>query len=628
MMRFFGVIIVLVALAAGLVLVRQNQETRRGAAYAEVEALFLPDSNKVKVGEEIVSTFMLDTKTHKLTGVEVRIKYDAGKLELVGGGDGVKPVVVGQGSGTALFRAESDVLTKSVDGEKGLITIAGISMEEEVDKMAMGAVALIKMTFKAKSAGSAMVTLDSTYDNMATGYNPSSNDQTLAIKTVKSATYVVSSTVTPVVTQVPTATVAPTAVPTSVALSCKWCGTSCVSSTYKGMCVDVMPPADKKCMAQNGQCVIVGAAVTAVPTVTPIGNLSCNQRCSTNYKCASGLACVPIWWPVPCGEMPPTLLKKVNQGQLLTVTDVASAVKICPEVKNLLLPAESRDNMREDGTIVGSITSVASPTMIGVCRNVKCLGDTDCVCGGVIPTLKPTATPTAISNKPYLYMSLAKRTVAVNETFQMTLGVDSGNEKSGAVDVWMNFDSSKLEVLAVDYPKNPAFKYNLGKNIQNDRGQFDLSCTSMETSTSMISKIKGDLAVITFRAKSAGVSPVTYWCVPKSTVDTNIFNEQAVDVIDCASNVDGQITVTGDQVSPGVTGVGGCSCPGGVPAKREGNADCSGKVDLVDFEMWRSEAFDKGGIEGKMSDSWKADFNCDRRVNLSDFEMWRMSYFK
>lgn len=77
------------------------------------------------------------------------------------------------------------------------------------------------------------------------------------------------------------------------------------------------------------------------------------------------------------------------------------------------------------------------------------------------------------------------------------------------------------------------------------------------------------------------------------------------------------------------TGIQKClTCPAGVPGKSMGNANCDSKTDLSDFEIWRSEAFDQGGIEGKIRNDWKADFNCDQKVNLSDFEIWRVSYFK
>lgn len=488
LVRVLGFVVLIGALIGGVVLVRQTQETRRGATYAEIEALFLPDSRKVDVGDQIVSTFILDTKTHKLSGVDARIKYDSSKLEVVsneGGNYEVQPVLSGEKSNSsALFRSESDLLIKSVDPAKGLIVLAGISLEEDPTKMATGAVSLVKVTFRAKAPGSAVVTLDTGYDNMATGYNPSSSDQSLAIKTVKQATYVISTTSLPT----PTSgsgikpTIKPTAKPTAGVIGCKWCGTSCVPSAYKGMCLDVMPPAGQKCVQIDTGCEIVGNGII-VPTVklTPGIGQGCNQRCTATLRCTNGLTCVPIWWPNECGTMPVSLLSKIGSGQALGVSEVSEAIKLCPEAKNALLLEGDRTKVSESGVISGSLTTVSAPALIGYCRRSQCPGDSDCICGGITPTIKPTSTVKPTATLTYV---------------------------------------------------------------------------------------------------------------------------------------------------PVVTGTNSCSCPSGVPAKNAGNANCSAKVDLSDFEVWRSEAFDQGGIGGKIKLDWKADFNCDKLVNLTDFEMWRVSYFK
>ncbi len=61
--------------------------------------------------------------------------------------------------------------------------------------------------------------------------------------------------------------------------------------------------------------------------------------------------------------------------------------------------------------------------------------------------------------------------------------------------------------------------------------------------------------------------------------------------------------------------------------KSKGNANCDGVIDLLDFEYWRDEAFDKGGMGGVTLTTWNADFNCDTKVDLLDFETWRFTFF-
>ena len=63
--------------------------------------------------------------------------------------------------------------------------------------------------------------------------------------------------------------------------------------------------------------------------------------------------------------------------------------------------------------------------------------------------------------------------------------------------------------------------------------------------------IRGDLAVVTFKAKATGSAAVNFTCTAGSTIDTNIFDTSGNDVIDCASNVNGIYTITAG--SGGVT---------------------------------------------------------------------------
>jgi hypothetical protein len=79
-----------------------------------------------------------------------------------------------------------------------------------------------------------------------------------------------------------------------------------------------------------------------------------------------------------------------------------------------------------------------------------------------------------------------------------------------------------------------------------------------------------------------------------------------------------------------------CGCTNGAP-KDKGDANCDNLVNSLDFETWRNEMFDKGGINGTVSKSWKANFNCpvddivtsgnDWIVSGIDFEIWRKTVF-
>jgi len=157
---------------------------------------------------------------------------------------------------------------------------------------------------------------------------------------------------------------------------------------------------------------------------------------------------------------------------------------------------------------------------------------------------------------PMLKLSPGSGTYNNGSTFEVTIQVDSGTAKSMAVDAWLTFDANKLEVVSIENPASPAFANTMGKNIYNSDGKMDMSFNASGDSTlSESTVIKGDLAVIKFRAKNTGTAQVNFTCQSGSSIDTNIFDIQSVDVIDCASNQNGSYTITGGGSEPTSTPV-------------------------------------------------------------------------
>src|SRR4030042_4714520 len=111
---------------------------------------------------------------------------------------------------------------------------------------------------------------------------------------------------------------------------------------------------------------------------------------------------------------------------------------------------------------------------------------------------------------PHLTLSPAAGNYSNGAEFNVTIGVDSGTEKSAAVDAWVTFDASKLEVVSIQKAANPAFSFALGQNIHNADGKFDITCSSTDMSSFETAAIIGDLAVVTFRAKAEGVAAVNF----------------------------------------------------------------------------------------------------------------------
>lgn len=186
---------------------------------------------------------------------------------------------------------------------------------------------------------------------------------------------------------------------------------------------------------------------------------------------------------------------------------------------------------------------------------------------------------------PMLKLTPSSGSYDNGSTFKVTVGVDSGTAKSMAVDAFMTFDSAKLEVVSIDAPTTSAFVNTMGKNIYNADGKFDMSFNpSGDAVLTDSAVIKGDLAVITFKAKASGTAEVKFACTAGSTIDTNIFDTTGNDVIDCASNQNGSYTINGGGSSGGSTNPTSTSAPttaANVPTTIPGQLPRTGGVETT-----------------------------------------------
>jgi len=63
------------ALAGGLLLVKQNQNTQRGAYFAGTKLLILPDLIEKKVGDEVVAQLWVETDGAKISSIDTQVCY-------------------------------------------------------------------------------------------------------------------------------------------------------------------------------------------------------------------------------------------------------------------------------------------------------------------------------------------------------------------------------------------------------------------------------------------------------------------------------------------------------------------------------------------------------------------------
>jgi hypothetical protein len=236
------------ALAGAGVLVRNNQNTQRGATFASVEALFLPETKALEVGDKLVTTLMIDAKTHMITGGDLRVKFDAEKLNLESVAVFNKDIST---VGNPWTQSEGDIIMSEIDNTAGTFTLVGAGISNKISSLSTGVVSVVKLNFVAKSAGTATVKLDSNYANIVTGYNSAGSDQELKIEKVSEATYKIVGVIS--------------VEPTKATVKCGWCGTSCVDiSQQSGACTMVYVEG-KECVNKAEKCVIV--PILSEPTV-------------------------------------------------------------------------------------------------------------------------------------------------------------------------------------------------------------------------------------------------------------------------------------------------------------------------------------------------------------------------
>lgn len=246
------IILVLVAALAGAgALVKKSQETRSGATFANVQALFLPAADTVAVGDKFITTLVIDASTHLLTGADLRVKYDPEKLTLDSTTVLTKENFTG---GVVWLQNPDEVVVSEIDLNTGTFRLVGTNMQKEATNLPTGIINIVKLNFIAKANGQAEVTLDDSYGNIIAGYNSAGSDQELKIEKVTGASYTIAAaaTVMPTVTGITT-------------VNCGWCGSNCIDlNKVKVVCAQVYMKG-KQCVNNNGSCVIL--------TVTPEHNL-------------------------------------------------------------------------------------------------------------------------------------------------------------------------------------------------------------------------------------------------------------------------------------------------------------------------------------------------------------------
>ncbi len=131
--------------------------------------------------------------------------------------------------------------------------------------------------------------------------------------------------------------------------------------------------------------------------------------------------------------------------------------------------------------------------------------------------------------------------------------------------------------------------------------------------------------------KVGGFSPNTVYPVEWWNFDNNVVLSKSATTT--TSDASGVITLNLTTLPAGVTDSGikigdytantptPTVTPAVCPMKSSGDADCNGKVELLDFEIFRKEYL-------RVVSAITSDFDADGSVTIADFQVWRGGYFK
>jgi len=151
-----------------------------------------------------------------------------------------------------------------------------------------------------------------------------------------------------------------------------------------------------------------------------------------------------------------------------------------------------------------------------------------------------------------LSLDPVETSVTTGEEFTVNLNINTNSKAAAGADVKMTFDSTLLEVVKVE---NGDFftegASNIGAGTLYVAGYFR---EQFETKTG-----SGKLAILTLKGKAAGTARITFVCSAQ-TNDSNIFDANANDIINCTGITNGTYTIgagTGGttSTSPTPTGV-------------------------------------------------------------------------
>jgi len=207
--------------------------------------------------------------------------------------------------------------------------------------------------------------------------------------------------------------------------------------------------------------------------------------------------------------------------------------------------------------------------------------------------------------------------VKVGDEVSAFMKIGVGNYKVSAVNVRAIFDPNYFDILSVTPITGAEVLRN---NVNKVTGVVDLYLTWKGSASTLPSSPK--FAIVKLKTKKSGVGTFKFDGNYKNEVSGVDSAGKSVGFTVLISGTVPRLIITDLTVAPKCL-----VCTSGL-AKSMGNGNCDAVINSLDFEIWRSEVFDQGGVTGKLSSTWNADYSCDQKVSAPDFEIWRATVFK
>lgn len=163
--------------------------------------------------------------------------------------------------------------------------------------------------------------------------------------------------------------------------------------------------------------------------------------------------------------------------------------------------------------------------------------------GGLLLLPKPAQAAVVKFNPP-------TKSVAVGESFDVTVDIDTKTEQTTATDTVITFDPNLAEITTVEFNAS-AYPTNT-KILDNTDGSLRTTSTHVDPVNALTGQ--DTIMTITIKAKAAGIANFVFTCTTAETADSNIFKTGTTeDIIECGNLTNGAYSIALSGTTPAAT---------------------------------------------------------------------------